>query len=97
MVNPYVPNIKNLPLELHRSIEIDFKCGRIKQTDMLILWHLSKNMKKVFDFSPSFKDLSHIADTPYEFIVTVGDMQFGVAFGENSYNTDRIIHLIRHG
>ena len=92
----YTPNIKDKPLAIYFGNEICFKNGNIKYIDAKILQDLQVSMKNVFNYAPRFRDLSHLTDTEYDFIVTVGNMQLPIKEETNQYSADRIIHLQMH-
>ena len=92
----FIPEIKDKPLAVYFGNEICFKNGLVKYSDVKILKDLSISMKNIAGYSPRYKDLSHLTDTEYDFIVTVGNMQLPIKEEACSYNADRIIHLKMH-
>ncbi len=92
----YKPKINDKPLELYYGLEVCFRSGRVSHRDALMLCELEESMLSIKAYSPRYKNLSHLTDTPYDFIVTVGDIQFAVRETATAYQTDRIIHIRIH-
>ncbi len=92
----YKPNLNDKPLDIYFGLEVCFKTGRVSHRDAIILSELEESMLNIKVYSPRYRNLSHLVDTPYDFIVTVGDLQFPVKETATAYQTDRLIHIEVH-